>query len=511
MTKKLLYLFVLVAFFGAFAACNDDDDNNPIPPEPEPTPEINNAREVEGLYGLNIIITSGDTKDTSEQKINLTPQGKDFVKLKTSYIKFKVNKQVIGNIEIDSIPVATENGHFSFIVQNGKATLTKLGDAKATVNGSIVGKDMELTLAIQASDWSINLDCNGLQKLNDQALITRMTFQSDVVLSQPEISETDIIFYVKPGLDAKSLQLAPVLELSKGAIVKPGTAEIVDFSGALNAGDATKYVEYIVISENFKITKTYKVSYQIGTDVSKTSFDDAWTVESAEANYYKPAGEWATSNLGIVMIKIFPGLYEGGAIIEPTPEGQKGKAAKITTAYTTGYPSILGFPTIPVITSGSLFLGRFEIDMSNTLNSTRFGIPYFKKPLKVKGFYKYTPGEKYYFCADPNNSNIATIDPNKTDEGVLRAVLYEVSSFENEWLNGMNVFTSDKIVAKSQMICGKQEGFKEFELNLEYNKTYDPTKKYRFAVIFSSSKDGDKFSGAGGSVLVVDEIEIIDE
>lgn len=510
MTKKILYLFVLVAFF---AACNDDDDNNPIPPEPEPTPEINIAKEVEGLYGLNIIITSGDTKDTSEQKINLIPQGKDFIKLKTNYISFKINKLVIGYIEIDSIPVATENGHFNFIVKNRKTTLSKLGDAKATVNGSIVGKDMELTLAIQASDWSVNLDCNGSQQLNDQALITRMTFQSDVVLSQPEISGTDIIFYVKPGLDAKSLQLAPVLELSKGAIVKPGTAEIVDFSGALNAGDATKYVEYVVVSENFKQTKMYKVSYQIGTDVSKTSFDDAWTVESAEGNCYKPAGEWATSNLGVIMIKMFPGLYEGGAIIEPTSEGQKGKAAKITTAYTTGMKSIMpGFPAIPVITSGSLFLGRFEIDAANTLNSTQFGIPYFKKPLKIKGFYKYTPGEEYYYCADPaNNSNIATIDPNKTDEGVLRAVLYEVSSFENEWLNGMNVFTSDKIVAKSQMICGKQEGFKEFELNLEYNKTYDPTKKYRFAVIFSSSKDGDKFCGAGGSVLVVDEIEIINE
>ena len=34
---------------------------------------------------------------------------------------------------------------------------------------------------------------------------------------------------------------------------------------------------------------------------------------------------------------------------------------------------------------------------------------------------------------------------------------------------------------------------------------------YRFAVIFSSSKDGDKFCGAGGSELIVDEVEIINE
>ncbi|MFR4044628.1 MAG: PCMD domain-containing protein [Odoribacter splanchnicus] len=46
---------------------------------------------------------------------------------------------------------------------------------------------------------------------------------------------------------------------------------------------------------------------------------------------------------------------------------------------------------MPVITSGSLFLGDFEVDTKNTLNSTQFGIPYFQKPIRVKGYYKYKP------------------------------------------------------------------------------------------------------------------------
>jgi len=40
---------------------------------------------------------------------------------------------------------------------------------------------------------------------------------------------------------------------------------------------------------------------------------------------------------------------------------------------------------------------------------------------------------------------------------------------------------------------------------------YDATKEYKLAVIFSSSKDGDKFSGAPGSILLIDNLEIIAE
>ena len=40
---------------------------------------------------------------------------------------------------------------------------------------------------------------------------------------------------------------------------------------------------------------------------------------------------------------------------------------------------------------------------------------------------------------------------------------------------------------------------------------YDPEGEYKFAIVCSSSKDGDTFKGAGGSTLIVDEFEIICE
>ena len=42
-------------------------------------------------------------------------------------------------------------------------------------------------------------------------------------------------------------------------------------------------------------------------------------------------------------------------------------------------------------------------------------------------------------------------------------------------------------------------------------KSYDSEKQYKLAIVCSSSKDGDKFQGASGSTLIVDDLEVIGE
>ena len=79
-------------------------------------------------------------------------------------------------------------------------------------------------------------------------------------------------------------------------------------------------------------------------------------------------------------------------------------------------------------------------------------------------------------------------------------------------MTNANLYTAtDQIVAIGTFTSGAQPDYKEVTLNLEYKKEYDSNKKYRFAVIFSSSKDGDKFSGAPGSTLTVDALTILSE
>ena len=79
-------------------------------------------------------------------------------------------------------------------------------------------------------------------------------------------------------------------------------------------------------------------------------------------------------------------------------------------------------------------------------------------------------------------------------------------------LTGANLYTNtDQVIAMATFSSGVQEDYKDITLTLNYEKDYDPTKKYRFAIVFSSSKNGDKFSGAPGSTLIVDNVKVVAE
>ncbi len=124
---------------GSHITCSDDDDNDTPTPTP---PEVNLAKEIEGLYNAHLFLTYESAQDTSDQTINFFPQGKDYVKLKTSNINYKIGKNMIGSIEIDSIPVANSfskaaDHNIYFKITNKKVTLSKLGEMTANGNGSI--------------------------------------------------------------------------------------------------------------------------------------------------------------------------------------------------------------------------------------------------------------------------------------------------------------------------------------------------------------------------------------
>lgn len=51
---KKLFLFTLICSLGFFTACSDDDDNDTPTPTP---PEVNLAKEIEGLYNADLFLT----------------------------------------------------------------------------------------------------------------------------------------------------------------------------------------------------------------------------------------------------------------------------------------------------------------------------------------------------------------------------------------------------------------------------------------------------------------------
>lgn len=514
MKKSLLFLLLSLSLIGCNPNCN-----------PEDIPRGDMAYIVEGNYNTSIAAcTSTEIHDILiAQEIYLLKTGEDLIQIKTGYIQFGKSPATVkvGVVTMNSVPLiydGSDNYSFEAVetIEFSKYTAIN-GTAEVTIRGRVVEGNLYATMEIDGESIDIMLDFDGKQVADNKANLSNFTIIHDAVNKTSMDDKGEVTIFVKNGTALENMKFSPIFMLSKGAISHPKSDVEIDFSKAIDKGKETNYVTYIVLAEDGKTKKTYKVKVNI--DFEKSFSFEEWISEVEDENdlaYTKPSGGvWATSNLGAVLITIFPGLYSGDAIVYGVDDGQSGKGAAIKTANTTGMASIApGFPAIPKITSGSLFWGDFEVDMVNTLNSTKFGLPYFGEPKSVKGYFKYTPGAEYFACADPvNASNIALLDPSKTDECALSAVLYEVSSFANtsEILTGVDIFNSDKIVAMAQKFSAGQDAFEEFELVLDYKKEYDATKSYRLALLFSSSKDGDKFSGAPESLLIIDEVEIFNK
>ncbi len=125
--------------------------------------------------------------------------------------------------------------------------------------------------------------------------------------------------------------------------------------------------------------------------------------------------------------------------------------------------------------------------------------------MALKGFFKYKAGEKFVINTAPSQLSKDTWDG--------YALLFEKSSKDN-FLTGAHGFVDPRIVAiarvgaKEQVETDKWTAF-NLPFSLVNGKTFDPAKEYMYTIVFSSSKEGDKFNGAVGSTLLVDEVELV--
>ena len=182
-------------------------------------------------------------------------------------------------------------------------------------------------------------------------------------------------------------KLVPTITISDKATLSPESGTAQDFS------NPSKPVVYTVKSEDGIKENKYTVS--IASTVTFFDFEE-WEIEAQgdpeklETAAYKPLSEfWSTSNTGAIFLQGLTGRYSN---VEPSgkEDAYNGSlnAGKVETLDSKGVP-IMGNIYSPKITSGTLFIGVFDLDIFNTLKSTKFGVAYDKKPLAVIGQYKY--------------------------------------------------------------------------------------------------------------------------
>ncbi len=329
-------------------------------------------------------------------------------------------------------------------------------------------------------------------------------------------SDSIVSFDVKDGADVS--KMAPRFKLTDGATISPESGTEMDFSGN------TRHL-YTVTSEDGAWHRNYYVDFgakMLPTDYHFEQFDTLYEydktqgqnvmrycqwIDYSRGSQTKQYRCWATGNAGfkLSMINARPDEYP----TVPDPDGKSGYGVKLITRST----GMFGVMANRRIAAGNLFLGVFDVKpaLTNTLATTRFGLPFDRKPVRLKGYYKYTPGETFQ---DKDGNAVK----GKVDQGDIYAVFYR--NHDNEGnalvLDGNNVKTSEQIIGMAEL--GNVENtreWKEFDIPFVYSTEPDSqtlnSNGYSIAIVCTSSNEGASFQGAVGSTLCVDELRLVCE
>jgi len=323
--------------------------------------------------------------------------------------------------------------------------------------------------------------------------------------TEPVVEDNTVTFRIKefPG----NYLFAPEFKLSDGATISPASGTIMDFSEprkyTVTSQDGAWKKEYIVtfVIDNETIIKGYYPFENVDI-VSRGKYHDFY--ELIDGNKVK---EWSNANSGYSLSLLFSGQTQ-----EPTAyptyqisDGYRGNAVRLVTKDTGATGRGFGSP----LAAGNFFLGTFSLNVFSPLSSTKFGIPYTikKAPKSIIGYYRYKAGEDFQ-----NNSGSSALTK---DTWNAYAILFEKAD-RNNYLLGDHNFADARMVSVAKLKDADRKeasGWTKFEFPFEFvsGKSFDPTKEYMFTIVFTSSIEGDKFNGAVGSTLDIDEVQIITE
>lgn len=220
---------------------------------------------------------------------------------------------------------------------------------------------------------------------------------------------------------------------------------------------------------------------------------DSW-YKSGKTWYPKASASdqtwWDTANQGAnVLSENNPTSPESGFVAVP---GSGKNAARLETK------SVLG-----VLAAGNLYTGRFK-ELQGTTAKLDFGVPFTGRPLGLKGYYSYAPK-----VIDKAQSPYEHMK-GKTDLMQIYLMLTDWDSPFAVSSDGTFVSMDDPaIIAFGEIVSDVSTDGKyvPFKIKLEYR---DRTRTPKHAVIICcASRYGDYFTGAVGSVLYVDEFELI--
>lgn len=282
------------------------------------------------------------------------------------------------------------------------------------------------------------------------------------------------------------------------SIVKTQGASYVNYSDgqALTFNSPADNTKQILIKADNGDEKNWNI--QIVPSIENSDFE-LWINENdpKKINIDPVPGKglgWSTANNTFVQ-GTRPVAYNGG------------KAAQMTTELQS-----IGFLG-DMITSGTIFTGYFKMNISALNNPpamTYFGIPFILRPASVSFDAKYAAGNKLQQSIKEKGI-FKLVDLEGKDEGRMWVKLLHWDG-ENDIDYHEKPVENLTILGEGEMIFeGKNEtlkNWKNYTVDIQYNPAYNHMEPTHIAIVFTSSRQGDNFIGAIGSMLTVDNVKI---
>ena len=259
-----------------------------------------------------------------------------------------------------------------------------------------------------------------------------------------------------------------------------------------------------------------ELHYKEGVLTTSQTFDFTRWIEVAKGAYRLPSiapdedaknTYWASaSNQGYTLLSSSPTDFPV-VPLEVNGEAQGAVIRSIKGFY------FFGFGTNVI--AGALYTGQVDTKhlVAKPLESTLFGQPYSSAlPELVDFTYQYKAGEKVIHGQDKQ------VELPSEDRASVSAVFYEVTD-DASYLNGQTLQTDPRIVAKGYVELAPTTPageWQSYRLHLQpvdearYAAVDMAKKKYRLALVFSSSFRGAEYIGAVGSELRLQQVTIKD-
>lgn len=244
----------------------------------------------------------------------------------------------------------------------------------------------------------------------------------------------------------------------------------------------TEYEYYILCGDKTGETCTFTTEAYV--EIPNLNFD-TWSQKGK--NWYPNADAsnsyWATGNEGVTT------LGNSNSVPVEGSDARNGKAGKLETVTV----ALVGYA------AGNLLIGNYSTNLNNMAASVQFGRSYNgARPVKLSGYYKYTPGTSMNKNGKIPSDRTLTVD--------------ECDIYIKLW-------SGDAVIAESHFVTNQTvSDYTHFELPIEYT---DMTKRPdKITIVATSSRYGGEFEGSGvlnskvvgqvaaGSTLWVDDFEL---